>query len=652
MAAPGRRARSRDRQLAMIGTSTRDLAAGPEVVLRGRVLIGACALCLLLACSDEQATGTTASTPTPASETTPAVDTVESAPSVVVSGGETLRSWQPPAVEVTPDTLEAIKDEAAKAMQEGNLFGQPRDAIALYLALAAFAPEDAGIRKGLAASLEALLDKGRKALAAVDRDPGQLQQAQQVAAVARAVDPDAEAVHAYLERLDTSEKVQSLLQAGQRDLRAGRFGTGSDQGALTHFRKALELHPDSTRARQGIADVEAALVERAVQAADKFRFDSAGNWLDVADSVRDDGQAVEAARKQVAAMRQARVWQLRDLGIAALTHRDGLADARRRLDELLRLAEPGDSAAAELRERIDLVAHYGLYRPGQTFTDPLQNGGRGPVMVVVPHGGFRMGAAEDEAGSSDAERPQHYVRFDRGFGVSKTEVTVGQFRRFIEATGYETRAHDRGFSTVYDEQRGNMVKHSGVDWRHDYSGAPADDALPVVHVSARDAEAYANWLSGQTGEVYRLPSEAQFEYALRADSQSRFPWGDGPPPAGTGNFTGAGDKSPSGRRWRNAFEDYADGYWGPAPVGSFAANAYGLHGLAGNVSEWVADCWHDGYRRAPDDGRAWLNPGCRTRVLRGGSWASGPSQTRSAWRLQADADTTNARLGFRVVRVL
>ena len=73
---------------------------------------------------------------------------------------------------------------------------------------------------------------------------------------------------------------------------------------------------------------------------------------------------------------------------------------------------------------------------------------------------------------------------------------------------------------------------------------------------------------------------------------------------------------------------------------------------AGNVSEWIADCWHDGYRRAPVDGAAWVNPGCRTRVVRGGSWASAPSQTRSAWRLSADADTTNARLGFRVVRTL
>jgi formylglycine-generating enzyme required for sulfatase activity len=87
-------------------------------------------------------------------------------------------------------------------------------------------------------------------------------------------------------------------------------------------------------------------------------------------------------------------------------------------------------------------------------------------------------------------------------------------------------------------------------------------------------------------------------------------------------------------------------------VGHFDANAYGLHDLAGNVSEWVGDCWHDGYRRAPGNGASWLNPGCQMRVVRGGSWASAPSQTRSAWRAPVGADTTNARTGFRVVRQL
>ena len=236
--------------------------------------------------------------------------------------------------------------------------------------------------------------------------------------------------------------------------------------------------------------------------------------------------------------------------------------------------------------------------------------------------------------------------------MSRTEVTVAEFRRFIQATGYRTRAARRGHSTVYDERSGNLVRRSNVDWSSNYTGAPAGDDEPVLHVSAKDAQAYTEWLSQQSGQRYRLPSEAEFEYALRAGSDGRFAWTTSVPPASAGNVTGAKDRSPSGRNWRNAFEGYGDGWWGPAPVDSFAANAFGLHDLAGNVSEWVGDCWHDGYRRAPADGEAWVNPGCRARVMRGGSWASAPAQSRSAWRLSADADTTNARLGFRVVREL
>jgi len=170
-------------------------------------------------------------------------------------------------------------------------------------------------------------------------------------------------------------------------------------------------------------------------------------------------------------------------------------------------------------------------------------------------------------------------------------------------------------------------------------------------VSVHDAEAYAAWLSEQTGRHYRLPSEAEFECALRAGTRGRYPWGDDPvPPERVGNLTGGEDVSPSGRRWNNAFAGYGDGYWGIAPVGRFAPNAWGLHDLAGNASEWVADCWHASYRRAPADGAPWFNPGCRTRVVRGGSWAGSPAQTRAAWRAPMDSDMTSGRVGFRLVR--
>jgi formylglycine-generating enzyme required for sulfatase activity len=119
-----------------------------------------------------------------------------------------------------------------------------------------------------------------------------------------------------------------------------------------------------------------------------------------------------------------------------------------------------------------------------------------------------------------------------------------------------------------------------------------------------------------------------------------------------GNLTGERDRSASGRNWVNAFDNYGDGFWGNAPVGSFETNRFGLHDMGGNVSEWVEDCWHENYQRAPSDGSAWVNEGCNRRVIRGASWASAPDQARSAFRLTAGEGTTNARLGFRVARDL
>lgn len=601
--------------------------------------------CLLGACAREQAQ---------ADADADGAQAPPSTPSVVVGEDRPLPGWRAPAIEVGADSREALLEEAAAALEEGRLFGGERDAIPLYLALRAQDPDDPRAAKGLESALAALLAQGAATLDADDSDAGRMQRAREIAAVARTVGPGREDVLGYLERVDRNDEVHALNEAGERELAAGRVGEDdAEAGAIAHFRAALERDPDSVRAARGLDDAEAALVARAVEAARAADFEEAERWLDAAAAVKAEpsSPSILAGRVRVAAERGAHVRRLRDLGIAAVMRPDGLAQARRHLDELLQVAEPGDPAAAELRERIDLATHYGLYRPGQAFTDGMRGGGRGPVMVVVPHGGFSMGAGPRERDASDAERPQHYVRFDRGFALARTEATVGQFRRFVEATGHQTRAERRGYSTVYDERRGNLVRRSGVDWRHDYTGAPAADDHPVLHVSARDAEAYAQWLSEQTGQAYRLPSEAEFEYALRAGSEGRFPWGDADtPPANAGNFTGARDRSPSGRDWRNAFPGYGDGHWGPAPVASFSANAFGLHDMAGNVSEWVADCWHDSYRRAPADGGAWVNPGCRTRVLRGGSWASSPAQTRSAWRLSADADTTNARLGFRVAR--
>ena len=559
-------------------------------------------------------------------------------------------SWQAPMVAIDADNLEQLTTAAAEALAEGELYGAPDDAIPLYVALRAHAPQDPEIAAGFAKALDALIARGDEALAGIDEERAAIRVAQEVAAVARGMAPGDEAVAAYLARVDRADEAQRANLRGERALNARQLGEDGKDGAIGSFRQALELRPGDARAMQGLAAAESALIQRAERAADDDDYVAAARWLASAAKVRPEMDTVADARERIARQRGARVGALRDLGIAALASEDGIEEARGHLADLLRIAPAGDSSAVELRERIDLATHYGLFRPGQAFTEGLRFGGRGPEMLVIPHGAFRMGAAEGEPGATDAERPARNIRFGRGLAVSRREITVGEFRRFVAASGHKARASRRGHSTAYDERSGNLVRRSRVDWRSDYAGQRAADNLPVVHVSAEDAAAYANWLADQTGQRYRLPSEAEFEYGLRAGSQSRFPWGDGPPPPGAGNFTGAKDRSPSGRRWQNAFPDYGDDAWGPAAAGSYSANAFGLHDMAGNVSEWVADCWHDSYWRAPADGQAWINPGCRSGVVRGGSWASSPAQTRSAWRLGSDVETTNARVGFRVVR--
>ncbi|WP_241093389.1 formylglycine-generating enzyme family protein [Xanthomonas sp.] len=575
------------------------------------------------------------------------------APSVTIGGqdaAETVARWQPPLPEVSRAELPQAHRDAAQALADDRLFEDAQSAIPLYLAIRQLVPGDRQARVGLDKARRRLLQLGERLLQQTDRDDEALPRAQQLAMVALSLDADDPAVRRLQRRVETASRVLAYNRAGEEDLRAGRLGEDGN-GALPSFREALALDAGDARAAQGLAAVESALIRRAEAAALASDFASAGSWLARAGGIRDDAATVRDARERVQGIRSARIAALRDAALRDLRTPQGLKAAREKLGEVLRIADPGDAVAAMLRERIDLATYYGSFRPGQVFTDGMLNGERGPQMIVVPHGGFRMGAGDAEPGAAAAEQPLHYVRFNRGFAMSITEVTVAEFRRFVEASGARPRATRRGHSIVYDERSGNFVRRSGTDWQSDYNGARAAPNSPVMHVSVRDAEAYAAWLSQQTGRHYRLPSEAEFEYALRAGSRGRYPWGNaGTPPRNAGNFTGGGDVSPSGRHWNNAFVGYSDGFWGPAPAGSFTANAWGLHDMGGNLSEWVADCWHSSYRRAPDDGAAWFNPGCRSRVVRGGNWANAPEQTRAAWRLMQDSDTTSARVGFRLVR--
>ena len=603
---------------------------------------------LLAACKPEQ------SVPAPEPVKPPSVAVVPSvrAGSVSISGDDALAeilTWSLPAVTIDEDGERAARRKLKRALEAGDLFETADSAIPLLFALQRLKPDDAGLPVQVAAVRALIVEQGDAALLEGDADLDALRAAQRRAAVLRKLWPLDADVLAYLARVDRSERAWDHNAQADALLAAGQLGENGG-GALAAYRVALSLRPGQLRASQGLVAVETALIGRAESAAQRGDFNEAQQQLAHAAKVRSDPGTIPAALRRINAIRGERVRRLRDEGLIVLGNQDGLRIARERLAEMLRIADPSNPASVELRQRIDLVGHYGLFRPGQVFTDELRHGGRGPQLVVIPHGNFRMGAPEDEQGTTPAEHPQHEVRLERGFAMTRNEITVGEFSRFVTATGYVPRATQRAHSIAYDARSGNFVRGSGVDWRSTYDGKPAPFGMPVIHVTARDAEAYADWLGTETGAHYRLPSEAEFEYALRAGSQARYPWGNGAPPPDSENVTGGLDRSPQGRTWSNAFPGYGDSWWGPAPAGSMAANAYGLHDMAGNVSEWVADCWHQGYRRAPATGVAWVNPGCRNRMYRGGSWASAPAQVRSAWRASGGMDATNARVGFRLVR--
>ena len=312
-----------------------------------------------------------------------------------------------------------------------------------------------------------------------------------------------------------------------------------------------------------------------------------------------------------------------------------------------------DSEVNRLRRRMEEARVYGGLKPGQVIRDHfVSGGGWSPESVIIEAGSFQMGSIAFEEGRQDNEGPQHRVTFRRGFAIGQSEVTVAQFRAFVDMAGYRTDAEKHGYSMVYDHYSGRLARRDDIDWEHDYEGRPARAEFPVVHVSFNDALAYVKWLARNTGKPYRLPSEAEFEFALRAGRLSRFWWGDGSPARTVENLTGQHDVSKSRRKWEIYFEGYGDRHWGPAPAMSFEPNPFGLYDMGGNVAEWVMDCWHDSYIRAPDDGSAWINPGCDKRVVRGGYWASSPDQARSASRLPASPVSRDARVGFRVARDL
>ncbi|MFM9946975.1 MAG: formylglycine-generating enzyme family protein [Saprospiraceae bacterium] len=282
----------------------------------------------------------------------------------------------------------------------------------------------------------------------------------------------------------------------------------------------------------------------------------------------------------------------------------------------------------DLAKHFEKIAGKSFRKKSKNFTEKI--GSIAFDMIFVEGGHFQMGGD-----GHDYEKPIHEVTLS-DFYIGKCPVTVGEFETFIQATSYQTDADKKGTSLVFES--GSWNDKSGVNWKCGVDGSPRprnDYNHPVIHVSWNDAVAYCAWLSEQTGKNYRLPSEAQWEYAAGGGSNNRTKW------AGTNSESELEKYAWFNKNSKNKTH----------PVGELAPNQLGLYDMSGNVWEWCQDEWHSNYEGVPTDGSAWETGSGSDRVLRGGSWGSSAGRCRVAYRGNDAPGYRHDNLGFRVVFV-
>ena len=269
-----------------------------------------------------------------------------------------------------------------------------------------------------------------------------------------------------------------------------------------------------------------------------------------------------------------------------------------------------------------------------------------PAMVEVPPGDFVMGAEGGEEGRPDG--PPHAVGIKRAFAIGQFEVTNREFAVFVDDTGYETAPPCA--VRVGDE----WLLHPEAHWTDLRTGQEWQADHPVACVNWLDARAYVAWLAETSGQPYRLPSEAEWEYAARGGVSGDFPWGADPHEAcSQANVYDSSAQAMHGYSWQPA--DCDDGFAMLAPVGRLQPNGFGLHDVAGNLWEWVEDCYEAPYPAdIPVDGSSYGPPPgqCDRRSVRGGSWTSRISRQRLAFRGRDPEDLRYSIFGFRVARSL
>ncbi|MFV1968696.1 MAG: SUMF1/EgtB/PvdO family nonheme iron enzyme [Pirellulaceae bacterium] len=410
--------------------------------------------------------------------------------------------------------------------------------------------------------------------------------------------------------------VARLLDDGEKALEALRLSSPAGDNAFEYYRAVLALDPENLEARRGIGRIVSRYAELSDAEASKGHFEKARRYLDSAEIIQPGAEITRLARERIAGLE------------VEVAREQAVQEAARQKAELEK-SEQAQSASA---------------RPSDVIGDSLKNGSRGPEMMRIPAGQFVMGSPPEETGRNDAEGPQHQVTIPSDFALGKFNVTVGEFRRFVDATGFQTHAEKIGgcFS--------GQGKRDGATWRDPGFKRSLGDDHPVVCVAWKDAIEYAKWLSAQTGASYRLPSEAEWEYAARTGTTTARFWGDDP--AAACRYANVGDvaRTNKGGNVSGTPHECLDRFGGLAPVGRFQANAFGLYDMLGNVWEWTADCWRESYAGVPSDGSSVNDEGCRYHTRRGGNFASGTEEIRSAAR--KNGRRPGLAIGFRLAREL
>ena len=461
-------------------------------------------------------------------------------------------------------------------------------------------------------------------------------------------------------------EVARLLAAAEADLKARRLTSPAGNNAWEKYQHVLSLSPAHPEAMAGMERVIGSYMELFRTAMEQEDFDQADSYLKRIRELHPDSPSLSAGKKQLEDARQERKNRLaeqerqhkaEEAARQVKLERQHIAEAIKEhwvAFEAALEAEDLDEAAGILAE----ISGLNPEEPGLTTGEERLEAAQAELerkrqealklelageMISIPDGTFSMGDLSGEG--EDDERPVHTVTVP-SFMMGKHEVTVGQFRRFVKATEYRTDAERNS-----DGKEGcSIYTRDGWKWTWGRSwrspGYSVEDDHPVVCVSWNDAQAFIEWLTEQTGESYRLPSEAEWEYATRAGSTTKYHFGDSE--SQLCRYANHADSS-TNFEWQN--KSCSDGVGTrTAEVGRYQPNNYGVHDVHGNVNEWLQDCWNENYRGAPVDGSVWELGDCSRRVIRGGSWYNNLWTQRSSDRHGTPRLSRTADIGFRLAQ--